>query len=150
MISYMVGNLVPYSSHSTRGLVKYVPGRGYFRAVSSQNGDKNVTSPSPPIVELVFRPLHDLPFCFHQQARLQGPHWPVVLVLVASAVFCVICSLGWARMRCTSIISRAFATTATTTPRLGLRLTSSQDHHWPVVSILIASAVFSANASAAP
>ena len=55
MIPYMVGKLAPYSSYSTRGLVKYVPGRGYFRAVSSQNGDKNVTSPSPPIVELVFR-----------------------------------------------------------------------------------------------
>ena len=30
-----------------QGLVKYVPGRGYFRAVSSQNGDKFVTSPPP-------------------------------------------------------------------------------------------------------
>ena len=32
----------------TRGLVKYVPGRGYFRAVSSQNGDKFVTFPPSP------------------------------------------------------------------------------------------------------
>ena len=32
----------------TRGLVKYVSGRGYFRAVSSQNGDKFVTSPPTP------------------------------------------------------------------------------------------------------
>ena len=31
----------------TRGLVKYVLGRGYFRAVPSQNGDKYVTSPPP-------------------------------------------------------------------------------------------------------
>ena len=30
------------------GLVKYVPGRGYFRAVPSQNGDKFVTPPPPP------------------------------------------------------------------------------------------------------
>ena len=39
----------------TRGLVKYVPGKAYFRAVSSQNGDKIVTSPPPPppIVERV-------------------------------------------------------------------------------------------------
>ena len=53
MISYMVGKLAPNSSHLTRGLVKYVPGRGYFRAVSSQNGDKFVTSPPPPLVERV-------------------------------------------------------------------------------------------------
>ena len=54
MIPYMVGKLAPYSSHLTRGLVKSVPGRGYFRAVPSQNGDKYVTSPPPPIVELVY------------------------------------------------------------------------------------------------
>ena len=48
MISYMVGKLAPNSSHLTRGLVKYVPGRGYFRAVPSLNGDKYVTSPAPP------------------------------------------------------------------------------------------------------
>ena len=47
MIPYMVGKLAPNSSHLTRGLVKYVPGRGYFRAVPSQNGDKYVTSPAP-------------------------------------------------------------------------------------------------------
>ena len=40
----MVGKLAPNSSHLTRGLVKYVPGRDYFRAVPSQNGDKYVTS----------------------------------------------------------------------------------------------------------
>ena len=53
----MAGKLAPNSSHLhlTRGLVKYVPGRGDFRAVSSQNGDKFVTSPPPPpIVERVF------------------------------------------------------------------------------------------------
>ena len=39
---------------SDQELVKYVSGRGYFRAVPSQNGDKYVTSPPPPpIVELV-------------------------------------------------------------------------------------------------
>ena len=48
MISYMVGKLAPNLSHLTRGLVKYVPGRGYFRAVPSQNGDTYVTSPPPP------------------------------------------------------------------------------------------------------
>ena len=50
MIPYMVGKLAPDSSHLTRGLVKYVPGRGYFRAVSSQKGDKLVTSPPPPLI----------------------------------------------------------------------------------------------------
>ena len=53
MIPYMVGKLAPISSHSTRGLVKDVLGRGYFRAVSSQNGDKFVISPPPQIVERV-------------------------------------------------------------------------------------------------
>ena len=48
MIAYMVGKLAPNSSHLTRGLVKYVPGRSYFRVISSQNGDKFVTSPPPP------------------------------------------------------------------------------------------------------
>ena len=48
MISYMVGKLAPNSTHSTRLLIKYFPGRGYFRAVSSPNGDKIVTSPPPP------------------------------------------------------------------------------------------------------
>ena len=56
MIPYMVGKLTPNLSHLTRGLVKYIPVRGYFRAVSSQNGDKYVTSPPPPpIVEVVHR-----------------------------------------------------------------------------------------------
>ena len=51
MIPYMVGKLAPNSSHLTRRLVKYVSGRGYFRAVPSQNGDKYVTSP-PPLIYL--------------------------------------------------------------------------------------------------
>ena len=46
MILYMVGKLAPNSSHLTRGLVKYVPGRDYFCAVSAQNGDKFVTPPT--------------------------------------------------------------------------------------------------------
>ena len=54
MIPYMVGKLAQNSSHLTRGLVKYVSGRGYFRTVTSQNGDKIVTSPPPPpIIERV-------------------------------------------------------------------------------------------------
>ena len=56
MIPYMVGKIAPNSTHSTRVLIEYVPGRDYFRAVSSENGDKFVTSPPPPpIVELVPR-----------------------------------------------------------------------------------------------
>ena len=55
MIPYMVGKLAPNSSHLFRGVVKYVSSRGYFRAVSSQSGDKFVTSPPPPIVERVLR-----------------------------------------------------------------------------------------------
>ena len=58
MIPYMVGKLAPNSSRLTKGLVKYVPGTGNFRAVPSQNGDKYVTSPPPPIVELVDNPSH--------------------------------------------------------------------------------------------
>ena len=52
-IPYMVGKLAPNSTHSTTGLVKYVPGRSYFRAVPSQNGDKFVTSPPPQFVSLL-------------------------------------------------------------------------------------------------
>ena len=49
MTPYMlVGKLAPNSSHLTRRLVKYVPGRDYFRAFPSQNGDKFVTSQPPP------------------------------------------------------------------------------------------------------
>ena len=44
----MAGKLAPNSSRLTRGLVKHVPGRGYFRAMSSQNGDKYATSPARP------------------------------------------------------------------------------------------------------
>ena len=51
MIPYKVGKLAPNSTHFTRWLVKYIPGRGYFRAVSSQNKDKLVTPPPAPIVE---------------------------------------------------------------------------------------------------
>ena len=47
MTPYMVGKLAPNSSHLTKGLINYVPGRGYFRAVSSRNEDKFVTSPPP-------------------------------------------------------------------------------------------------------
>ena len=47
MIPYMVGKLALNSSHLTRGLVKYVPGSGYNRAVPSQNGDKYVISLPP-------------------------------------------------------------------------------------------------------
>ena len=57
-ILYTVGKLAPNSPHFTRELIKYVPGRGYFRAVPSQNGDKFATSPTPPIVE---RLIFDLP-----------------------------------------------------------------------------------------
>ena len=44
MIPYMVGKLALSSSHLTRGLIKYVSGRGY---VPSQNADNYVTSPLP-------------------------------------------------------------------------------------------------------
>ena len=55
----MVDKLAPNPTHSIRWLVKYFSGRGFFRAVPSQNGDKFVTSspPPPPIVERVERPL---------------------------------------------------------------------------------------------
>ena len=55
MIPYMVGKLAQTSTHFTRELVKLVPGRGYFRAVPSQNGHKSVTSPPPPIVLMIVR-----------------------------------------------------------------------------------------------
>ena len=48
MIPYVVGKLALNLLHLTRGLVKYVYGRGYLRVVPSQNGEKYVTSPPPP------------------------------------------------------------------------------------------------------
>ena len=45
---HMVGKLAPNSTHFTKGLVNYIPGRRSFRAVPSQNGDKFVSSPPPP------------------------------------------------------------------------------------------------------
>ena len=50
----MVGKLALNSTHFTRGLVKYVPGRGYFRVVLFQNGDKFAISLTPPIVERLY------------------------------------------------------------------------------------------------
>ena len=44
---HMVGKLAPNSTHFTRGLVEYIPDRGSFRAVPSQNGDNFFTSPPP-------------------------------------------------------------------------------------------------------
>ena len=53
MIPYMAGKLAPNSSRLTRGIVKRVPGRDYFRAIPSQTGT-NMLHPRPPlIVELV-------------------------------------------------------------------------------------------------
>ena len=45
MISYTVGKLAQSSTHFTRGLVKYVPGRGFVRAVPFQKKDKLAISP---------------------------------------------------------------------------------------------------------
>ena len=58
MIPYMVGKLAPNSSHLIRGLVKYVPGRSYFCAVSSKNGDIFVTSPPPQSLNGFFREMY--------------------------------------------------------------------------------------------
>ena len=71
MISYMVGKLAPNSTHSTRGLGKYVPGSGYFRAVPSQNGENIVTSPPTSIVhsgDEVRQRVHDV--FVHLEARV--------------------------------------------------------------------------------
>ena len=57
MIPYMVGKLAPKPAHFTRRLMKYIPGKGYFRAVPSKNGEIFVTSPPHQIVErLTLRP----------------------------------------------------------------------------------------------
>ena len=86
----MVGKLAPNSAHSTRELVRYVPGWGYFRTVPSQNGDKHVTSPLPPnrwtdltYVNVLRPPPADWVFCygdcslivFKQVNSLIGKFW---------------------------------------------------------------------------
>ena len=60
MIPYIVGKLASNSSHLTKGFVKYVPGRGYFHAISSQNGDKFVTSPPPHLLNGSEKPLRPI------------------------------------------------------------------------------------------
>ena len=55
--------IVPNSIYFTKALVKQAPGRGYFRVVPSQNGDKFMISPPPPIIERLsyeFPVRHDL------------------------------------------------------------------------------------------
>ena len=52
---HMVVKLAPNSTHLTRGLVKYIPGRGCFYAVPSQNGEKLLHPLPPSIVERVKR-----------------------------------------------------------------------------------------------
>ena len=47
----MVGKLASNSTHFTRVLVKDIPGRVFFLAAFSQNGDKIETSLPPPYVE---------------------------------------------------------------------------------------------------
>ena len=47
MILYMVGKLAPNSTHSTRGLVKYVPDRAIFVPSSLKTGT-NLLHPLPP------------------------------------------------------------------------------------------------------
>ena len=76
MIFKMFDKLAPNSTHFTRRLVKYVPGRGCFRAVLSQNGDKFATSPTPPIVERL-------------RVRLLLDEW----LVVARACLCMVISL---------------------------------------------------------
>ena len=44
----------PELNSFNQGLVKYVPGRDYFLAAPSQNGDTFVTPPPPPVVERLF------------------------------------------------------------------------------------------------
>ena len=82
MIPYMVGKLAPNSSHLARGLVKYVPGRGFFRAVPSQNEDECVTSPPPPpIVELVYSAALQRP----HKTRCDVIHYKCVMLLATNA-----------------------------------------------------------------
>ena len=44
IILYMAGKLTSNSTILTRGLVEYVPARGFFRVVPSRNGEKIATS----------------------------------------------------------------------------------------------------------
>ena len=52
-VPYMVGKLAPDATHFTRGLVKYIPGRGYFRAVHPKTGINLLHVRPSPIVERV-------------------------------------------------------------------------------------------------
>ena len=84
MILNMVGKLAPISPHFTRGLVKYVPGMGYFRAVPSQNGDKFATSPTPPI----FERLRIVFLLLTESTWAGGLDWTEGVAVRASAIHC--------------------------------------------------------------
>ena len=83
----MVGKLALNSTHFTMGLVKYVPGRGYFRVVLFQNGDKFATSPTSPIVERLISTRHDISNAVRSDARYRSVpkaiHWRSVLGILA-------------------------------------------------------------------
>ena len=69
---FMVGKLATISTHFTKGLVKYISGRGYFRAVYFQNGENFVTSPPPSIFERL-GPHHYHPACGHKGSSHLSP-----------------------------------------------------------------------------
>ena len=91
MILNMVGKFAPNSTQFTKGLVKYIPGRGCFCAVLSLNGDKFATYPEvgisfvDPLMNAVFIALFVqrgasyyrgssgvLPFVSHRASFLTG------------------------------------------------------------------------------
>ena len=67
-----------------QGFGQYVPGRGYFRVVSSQNGDKFVTSPPASIVErvgtLACKVAHSL------SSYLPGMYGHHIIILVSGTI----------------------------------------------------------------
>ena len=97
MIPYVVGKLAPNSSYFTKGLVKHVPDRGYFRAIPSQNGDKYVISSPPPIVELVATRIDPpkggsmsvcmcLCVCIFIKLHITAQSGPVILVIICHSL----------------------------------------------------------------
>ena len=70
----MFGKPAPNSSHLTKGLVKYVPNRGHFRAVPSQNGEKMLHPRPPQSLNwslLRFRLVYGQPSIFDRSAPLR-------------------------------------------------------------------------------
>lgn len=114
---------------------------------SSSLGFTSRSSPPTPFLPVLSGPsIHCTPlFPFNCKRAWQTTRCLFAMSIVASFVFCVFSSLGFASILRTITKSRVFSTAASAVPCLGLRLTSVQGPHWSVPYILVVSVVCATN-----